>query len=193
MKAATARRPREGPEKPDRAGVMLSAWTDPDDIRPDARREPRRVTGYRTYCPLRRMRAGANSGITDKHVMAADRLREAVDLASMGYTAERPMLFVSLPPQPRAGMSGADMARNAARRDVARALRPFTAGQWLLLTAIVLGNESLHAWCRRMSEQTDRRYDAAVEKGRLLAILDVLGQYYDTEIRDDLDHGRRLT
>lgn len=183
--------PRAGPVKPDRPDVMAADWTDPDDIKPNASHVPRRISGWRTYCPLRRMMVNRQSGVTAAHVMAADRLRESFDLARLGYTADRPLLFVSLPPQPRAGLTGADRARCAAFRDRDRALRLFSPSQLRLLEAVVVRNVSLHAWCRDQSTRS-ARFDAAVEKGRLLAILEVLAVYYQGEIREDLDHGRRL-
>ena len=179
-------------DRPDRHGVMRGEWVDPDDIRPSARRTARTIAGWRTYCPLRRMRGGNNSGISEAHIIAADMLREAADVATLGYSSERPMLFVSLTAQPRTGMTKADMARNTATRDLLRALRPFTRPQRYLLTAVILQNETLNAWCRRMNEDSEIRFDPAVEKGKLIAVLDVLAKFYDGEIRDDRMNGRRI-
>lgn len=150
------------------------------------------VSGWRGYCPIRKMRGNPANQITEKHVHAADMLREAADVTLMGFSGERPMLYVAMTAQPRAGMSKADMARNKARRDLVRALRPFTIEQRELLAAVILSNESLNSWCRRKTEQTGARYDPLSEKHRLLLILEMLASHFHAEIEDDQRNGRRL-
>jgi hypothetical protein len=167
--------------------AMVARWRDPDDIMPDARRVPREITGYRTFCPLRKMSGDVRSGITAAHIMAADKLREVVDVATMGYSSERPMIFVAMAAQPRFGMSGADIARVAAMRSMARVLRIFPANQLAMLEMIVLRNVNLRAWTLAHDNA-----NPAVEKGRLLGMLDRLVQHFEVEIKDELREGRRL-
>jgi hypothetical protein len=165
---------------------MRAAWRDPDDIKPDARRVPREITGYRTFCPLRKMSGDARSGITAKHIMAADKLRELVDVGTLGYSAERPMIFIPAYPMPRAGMGGAAVAQVAALRGMARCLRIFPTDQLRMLEMIVMRNVTLRAWTLAVDG------NQAVEKGRLLSILDRLAYHFETDIEDDLREGRRL-
>ena len=150
------------------------------------------VSGWRGYCPIRKMRGNPANQITEAHVHAADMLREAADLAWLGYSGERPMLYVAMTAQPRAGMSKADMARNKALRDLGRAIRIFTREQRELIASVILRNESLNSWCRRKTEETGARYDPLAEKHRLLLILDMLAAHFDSEIEDDQRNGRRL-
>jgi hypothetical protein len=166
---------------------MRSSWRDPDDIMPDARRVPREITAWRRFCPLRKMSGDPRSGITAAHIMAADKLREVVDVATLGYSSERPMIFAAMAAQPRFGMSGADIARVAAMRSMTRVLRIFPPGQLVMLEMIVLRNVNLRAWTLAHDNA-----NPAVEKGRLLGILDRLAQHFDAEIEDDISRGRRL-
>jgi hypothetical protein len=177
------------------ARAMRSEWVDPDDIKPTAARVARRIVGVRAFCPLRRMMPITGSGITDSHVMAADKLREAVDVAALGFTAGRAELVLvglSASPQPRAGPSQAEIARAQAARVVERALKSFTDGQRAMINAVILRNLSLRAWVALRAEETGIRFDPNVEKGRLLAILDILAQHFETEIDDEVSRGSRL-
>jgi hypothetical protein len=67
--------------------VVRSTWTDPDDMRPNAR-HAREIAGYRRYCPLRRCLAqhGDRSSFTGEHIQAADRLRACFDGARLGFS-----------------------------------------------------------------------------------------------------------
>jgi len=167
--------------------AMRASWRDPDDIKPDARRVPRDITWFRSFCPLRKMSGDPRSGITAAHIMAADKLREVVDVATMGYSSERPMIFVAMAAQPRFGMSGADIARVKAMRSMARVLRIFPPNQLAMLEMIVLRNVNLKTWTLAHDNA-----NPAVEKGRLLSILDRLAQHFEAEIEDDIARGRRL-
>ena len=167
---------------------MRASWRDPDDIMPDASRVPREITGWRTFCPLRKMSGDHRSGITAAHIMAADKLREVFDLATLGYSSERPMIFVAMAAQPRFGMSEADIARTAAMRSMNRVLRIFPPSQLAMLEMIVLRNVNLRAWTLAHDNA-----NAAVEKGKLLSILDRLAQHFEAEIKTELREGRRLT
>ena len=167
---------------------MRSEWRDPDDVTPGARRTPRMVAGWRSYDPLRRMLVHPSSGITADHIMAADIVREAVDLAALGYSGDRPLIYVAQSAAPRWGMTKADVARLAADRVVRRVLRIFPASQLMMLEAIVLRNMTLRDWVKTRPPLTN----PAVEKGRLLSILDQLVQHFISEIEDDVVSGRRL-
>jgi hypothetical protein len=122
-------------------------------------------------------------------------LREAVDLAALGYTAGRAELILiglATSPQPRAGPSEAELARSQAARVVDRALRGFTNTQRAMITAVILRNLSLRAWVAMRIADTGLRFDPNVEKGRLLGILDQLAAHFDTEIEEQLARGQRL-
>ena len=179
--------------RPGLGRVMRAEWNDPDDIRPDARRTPRSVSGFRAYCPLRRMAAIRGSAVTSAHIMAADKLREQADLARLGYSAVREMIFVQMAAGPRSGPSPGQRAQAAAARDLARALARFTAAQCEMLAAIILANQSIKAWTEQLGRRPGaRRVDPSVETGRLLAILDILAAHYEADVADELHRGRRL-
>ena len=167
---------------------MRAEWTDPDDIKPNASKTPRRIHGWRRYCPLRRMSGHPASGISDRHVMAADKLREQFDLATMGFSTERTMVFIARCATPRWGMGPGDVARMRAFRDVTRVARMFSPPQLSMLDAILFRNMSLREW----SKGAVPPLRAATEKRKLMIILDRLVAYYDTELKDDLENGRRL-
>jgi hypothetical protein len=166
---------------------MRAEWRDPEDTSPDARKSARIIQGYRRFCPLRRMLANTASGITEQHVMAADKLRELADLATLGYTGPRLLLFVLHSAGPVTGLGPAALARNAAWRALRRAMRLFSPTQLAMLDAIVLGNQTLRAWTLARGEGAHPN----VEKGRLLAILDTLAHHFETELANDIAAGRR--
>jgi hypothetical protein len=168
--------------------AMRAEWVDPSDIKPNASRVPRKIRGWRTYCPLRRMSGHPASGITDRHIMAADRLREAVDLATLGYSSERPLIHVAQYPLPRWGMSRSAVEQMRAVRDIARVGWIFGPAALALIDAVLLRNMSLREWTQRF----DPPLHPAGEKRKLLAVLDRLVEHYDTEIKDDMAHDRRL-
>ena len=167
---------------------MRGSWRDPDDTRPDAKRTPRSITGWRAFCPLRRMLLHPNSGVTAAHIMAADHLREQADLATLGYSGPRPMIFVAQSHLPRTGMGPAALAMTRAQRVVRRVVQLFTPGELLLLQTVVLGNVSVREWTKHQDPPSSQ----PVEKRRLLVILDQLAEHFDAEIEDDLARGRRL-
>ena len=170
------------------AALMAGEWRDPSDTTPDARRVPRSVSGWRTYCPLRKMSGHPASGIAAGHIAAADMLREQVDLAMLGYSTVRPLIYVAQFSQPRWGLSRAEVEQMAALRSVRRAIKLFSLAELLMLESIVLRNMTLRQWVQACVPPSS----SAIEKRRLLSILDRLAEHYDSEIQDDLARGRRL-
>lgn len=168
---------------------MRASWTDPDDVRPDAKRAPRAITGWRSFDPLRRMLVHANSGISHAHIMAADRLREQVDLATLGYSANRPLIYIAHYHLPRAGMGPAALAQVRAMRAVLRVIKLYTHTELLVLEAIVLRNQSIRAWIATLPIKVD----PATVKRCLLYVLDELADHFEAEVAEDLARGRRLT
>lgn len=146
------------------------------------------ITGWRSGDPLRRMLVHPRSGITAAHIAAADMLREQVDLATMGYSSARPLIFIASVPLPRFGLSPAALAMVRACRVVARVVKLFSRSELHLLQAVVLANVTLHAWTAHF----DPPASPAVEKRKLLGILDKLVAHFDAEVQDDLARGRRL-
>ena len=170
------------------AHAMKGVWRDPDDVTPGARRTPREVTGFRTFCPLRRMLVHRNSGITAEMIMAADKLRELVDVVTWGYSAERPLIYVALNAQPRFGLGPAAQAEMAAVRIVRRALALFDATELAVLEAIVLRNQSIRGWLDSLAEPPS----PLLVKQCLLSILERLAQHFAADVDDELARGRRL-
>jgi hypothetical protein len=167
---------------------MPATWRDPDDTAPTARRTPREIAGWRRYDALRRMFGDPRSGITAQHIMAADTLRELVDLATLGYAADRPLIYVAQNAQPRFGMGPAALAQVKAARAVKRVTALFPPLQLAMIQAIILRNVSVRAWTTALPPPASQ----AVEKGKLLAILEILVQHFAVEVEDDLARGRRL-
>jgi len=148
-------------------------------MRPNAR-EAREITFFRRYCPLRRMQAqhGTRSQITERHIIAADWLRQIADLTRFGLSPLRdnaPVLSIAY--GPRAGPSAAALLSSIASREFRRTILRFTIGQRLMLTAVVLLNQSVNAWCEENHIVTPQ-----IEMGRLLAILDLLAEHCAAEI-----------
>jgi hypothetical protein len=167
---------------------MAASWVDPADLTPDARKVPRTVHGWRTYCPLRRMLGHPNSGIEPGHILAADMLREQVDLVLLGFAAARPLIYVAQSALPRWGLGPAAMAQMRAVRSVRRVVLLFSAPQLVMIEAIILRNTTLRQWAMTR----DPASPVKLEKQRLLIVLERLALHYDGEVADDLAKGRRL-
>jgi hypothetical protein len=167
--------------------VMRSAWRDPDDIKPNASHRPREITGYRTFCPLRRMMAHRGSQIDERMVLAADMLRGQVDIAVIGKGA-RSMEGLRQGFGPVTGPPGSALAQVQALTQARRALARLAPATRTLVAEVVLFNRAIHAWCHL----TDPVRDAKVEMGRLLGALEVLVDHYAAEIDDALARGRML-
>ena len=169
-------------------GVMKDTWRDPDDIKPNATHRAREVTGYRTFCPLRRMSAHKGSQIEPRHILAADLLRAQVDIATIGKGARSMDALsrqgfgpVTFPPRTA-------LERVWAMTQARRALARLAPSARVLVAEVVLMNRAVHAWCRQVTPPRD----AKVEMGRLLAALDVLVDHYAAEIDEALARGKML-
>ncbi len=167
---------------------MRASWRDPDDVVPDARRKPREIAGWRTGCSLRRMMGHPASGITVAHIMAADKLRELVDVARLGFSGERPLIYVQQATQPRWGLGPAAVKQMQAYRAVRRIAEIFPERQLAMLDMVVLRNATLRSWAMAHEPPLTQ----AVEKGRLLGVLDRLVLHFGREVEDDLARGKRL-
>jgi hypothetical protein len=167
---------------------MPSVWRDPTDLTPDARRQPRSITGWRGYDPLRKMAGHPRSGVTSAHILAADMLRERVDIATMGFSGARPLIYVAMSAQPRWGMGPAAVARTRAARSVARVIRLFAPSQLAMIDVVILGNRTLRHWSLTRDPPSPFRR----EKQRLILILDRLAEHFDGEVQNDVASGRRL-
>lgn len=173
--------------------LQRSSWRDPDDTSPTAARTARQVTGYRTFCPLRKMCNGRGSQVTEQHIYAADQLRRSADVAAIGFSAERDgMPVTSLVYGPKPGPSKAAHAQTAAWRDFRRATKIFTPDQMQMIFGIILSNWSIQHWCEAESDRTGRRLNPQVEMGKLLGILECLVGYYRTDIDQELANGKIL-
>jgi hypothetical protein len=170
----------EGP-----SAVMKSAWRDPDDLRVNAR-AAREITGHRAYCPLRwtLKRFGSESRITERHIAAADRLRQAVDLVVTGRGG------VSWPTGILAGMlqgirdlpSATARANIRAVGEVRRAMRLYSQGERELVTHVVLLNHAVSNWVEFCRRDRGIVVTAQTEMSRLVGCLDRLEEHYASEI-----------
>ena len=167
---------------------MAASWTDPADLTPDARRVPRTVSAWRSYDPLRRMLGHPRSGIEPMHILAADMLREQVDLALLGFSATRPLIYVQQFSQPRWGLGPDAVKQMRAVRSLRRVALLYQPPQLLMIEAIILRNTTLRQWSMSRVPASPVK----IEKQRLMVVLDRLATHYDGEIMDDLAKGRRL-
>jgi hypothetical protein len=166
--------------------IEQTRWRDPDDIRPNASRKPRQITGYRQFCPLRRMAALPNGRVTDLQIAAADQLRSAYDLATIGLSTSPDAIVSRAAPGPRFGPSSHAIEQAAAERDVRRAFERIPVPLRPVARAVILANRSLQGWC---ADESARRalavpLDPKVELGRLLSVLDLLVAHYDLDVAD---------
>lgn len=170
--------------------VVETDWADPDDDRPN-QRMARRVRGWRTFCPLRKLHGTYRSYVTAEHIVAADLLRGAFDLASMGlsqmpiWLSEGVNLITHR--QPSFGPPASAMAQTHACRVFDRAMRDFILPeQQRMIGAIILSNIDMPTWCKMKAERLDLDVvpNAQVETGRLLAILERLAEHFDSDIRE---------
>jgi hypothetical protein len=165
--------------------AMRATWRDPDDITPGARRTPKEISGWRRYDPLRKMLVHPNSGITVDHIMAADKLRELVDVATLGFSVDRSLVFITQAYLPRAGMGPGAIAQVQAMRAVARVIILFPGRQLAVIQAVILRNQTISACAQARGEAR------AAIKRRLLAILERLVQHFQGEIEDEIAKGHR--
>ena len=168
-------------------GVMKGTWRDPDDVKPNASHRAREISGYRTFCPLRRMMAHKGSAIEQRHVLAADLLRAQVDIAVIGKGGRSMELtrqgYGPIAGPPRSALDGV-WALTQAQRALAR-LGPATR---LLVAEVVLFNKTIYAWSHAIAPARDPK----IEMGKLLGGLDMLADHYATEIDEALSRGHML-
>jgi hypothetical protein len=175
-------------------GVMKSSWRDPSDTSPTAARTATEVSGWRSWDPLRKMLQQPSSSITPEHVHAADRFREEADLARLGFAPQNryDVPINELAHGPKAGPSPAAIRQAKASISFSRACSRLTVDLQRMAKTIILGNCTVSAGCREESERLGRRVDPQRELGRLLCCLDLLAEYYGTEIERDLASGNVL-
>jgi hypothetical protein len=170
--------------------VMSAEWFDPDDLRPNSARHQRRLKGWRAFCSLRRIQMAGGGLISDRHIMAADKLRERADIALLGFTGAN---GGGVGPGPRSGPSMAAMAQVLAGEDIRRALRPFSRGQRDMLVYVVLLNHSIASWCEHdREEDAPAGENVKIALGRLVALLDILVEHYRLDVDADIRAGERL-
>lgn len=169
--------------------MVKTTWRDPDDTKPDASRRPREITGWRTYCPLRRMMTIAGTSITTEHILAADRLRQAADAVCFGYSGPRELVTIqALTYGPKSGPGQAALRSVQAWPVYRRAMKLFCPLQRQMIASILLANQTVNKWTTTRRE-LGLPVSAAVEMGKLIAILDVLTEHFATEVEQDLQHG----
>jgi hypothetical protein len=171
--------------------LQRSSWRDPEDTSPTAARTARQVTAWRTFCSLRKMRG--HSSVTDMHIHAADQLRLSADAAGIGFSGEKDDLPVtSIIYGPRSGPPKRDEESLKAWRDFRRAIKPFGQYQLRMLEWVILRNYSLPRWTELEEQRFGEKLNPKVQMGMLLGILEVLLEYYRTEIEQGLATGKIL-
>ena len=180
------REARTGPR-----ALMRSEWTDPDDIRPNGARVAKRVPGMRVYDPIIVM--WVNGTATGHHVHAANKLRELVDAARLlGFTGGWLEVFGGAAPGPLHGQKPSQVACAIASRRLAKLWPRFDDLQWRRLNFVVLECRTISAWVRFREERTGERCNREYEQLQLLKALEDIWLYFETELSQELDAGRRL-
>ena len=175
-----------------RTAVQRYRWRDPDDTNP-LTRSAREIDGWRQYCPLRAAIRRNSVSLTERHVFAADRLRQACDLAAIGASGPRELLPVTaIAYGPRGGPGHAALSQTRAWREFIRVMTLFDAEQRRLVTTIVRLNSSVTAWCAARRVLTGRAMSPTAEMQRLVACLNLLADHFAAEIDEDIDKGRLL-
>jgi len=176
--------------------VMRGSWRDPDDVTPNASKYAREISGWRTFDPLRKMVAQQGSQVTTQHIAACDILREAADVAALGYTGLGQLDGAPVTDArygPKTGPANRSVAQIRALAVYQRAMRLFICpGQLRLIHAVILGNSTLQRWCIAEGERLGVTIRPAVEMGRLLSILDMLAAHFGTDIKEAVDRGDLL-
>jgi hypothetical protein len=172
--------------------VMPSVWSDPADLTPGTARVARVISGHRHFDPLRwcQARHGDRSAITTKHILAADHLRKLADAVRYGFSGGRnPYLYVDTLHLPQLGPNLAAQRQARCWKPFVRAMRLFSSWQRRLLTAVVLLNQSVAAFCEQCAAEGKRPL-ARTAMGQLVQCLDLLAEHFDREISEDLNRGR---
>lgn len=176
--------------------VMRATWRDPEDTRPNAARNPREVKGHRAFDPLRwsRRRHGDASSFSDLHIFAADRLRLVADMARLGGLPGTVWAGAATPTQPSrygpsTGFSEGAKAMAKAHTEYHRVMSILSPHEYAVVVGVVLDNVSISEWTRH---RISMRFHTSpqIETRCLVAALDKLVEYYDTEIREDMALGR---
>jgi hypothetical protein len=130
------------------------------------------------------MQASGSRQITEDHIRAADLFRSDADIGRVGLRADeghegtRPSLA-----GPRSGPSESAISQAEAQERVRLICARFIDSHIAMLTAIVLANRSLHAWCADITERDGSPAVAATEMGKLVSILDILVDCYKSKIK----------
>jgi hypothetical protein len=167
---------------------MRSEWRDPTDMMPSAIRTVKTITGYHRFCPLRRCRwrHGRSSIVSEKHILAADRLRTLADAVAYGFTGKRDMwIYIQSNFRPVSGPNRAALKQVRACYEFHRVMKPFDAEQREALTAVVLLNMSVAAWCRELRSQ-ERPTNERRTRQALVVCLDMLAEHFASEIEEGL-------
>jgi hypothetical protein len=172
--------------------AMRGEWRDPGDVTPSATRTARTIKGWRRGDPLRacRQRHGEACGITERHILAADRLRSYADGAAIGFSGERD---VSLPVtriiyRPSAGPGPAALLQARCWRNFVRAMAIFTADQRQFVTFILLLNRPPAQWVMER-RAVGLSCNPGWAMGQLIALLDQLEAHLSSEIDADIASG----
>jgi hypothetical protein len=172
--------------------VMPAEWRDSTDTAPSAARTARTVRGHRSYDPLRRcfQRHGEHCGITERHILAADRLRAFADGAAIGFSVPRDLTMpvTQILYRPATGPTKAAERQAKCWRHFVRTRAIFTADQRQLLTHTLLMNGSVASWCKRQHD-SGQHASAHQVMGQLVALLDLLEKYFSSEIDAELERG----
>jgi hypothetical protein len=171
---------------------MRSEWRDPDDLTPSASRTARMIRGWRSGDPLRacRQRHGNACGITERHILAADRLRYYADGAAIGFSSERNLSLpvIRIVYRPSTGPGPVALRQARCWRNFVRAMAFFTLEQRQFITFVLLLNRPPAQWVKE-------RRAAGVScnpgwvMGQRIALLDQLEAHLSSEIDTDIVRG----
>jgi hypothetical protein len=172
--------------------VMCSEWRDPSDVTPSATRTARTIRGWRTGDPLRacRQRHGDACGISERHILAADRLRSYADGAAIGFSSERDLWqpVTRIIYQPSTGPGPVALRQARCWRNFVRAMAIFTVGQRQFITFVLLLNRAPAQWVKER-RAAGVSCNPGWAMGQLIALLDQLEAHLSSEIDADIACG----
>jgi hypothetical protein len=172
--------------------AMRGEWHDPSDVTPSAARTARTIKGWRSGDPLRacRQRHGDACGITERHILAADRLRSYADGAAIGFSKERDLSLpvTSIVYRPTTGPGPAALRQARCWRNFVCATAIFTAEQRQFLTFVLLLNRPPAQWVNER-RAAGLSCNPGWAMGQLIACLDQLEAHLSSEIDADISRG----
>jgi len=159
--------------------AIRAEWVDPEDM-DRSKRTPRKVSGYRRTDALVGLQKRSDGKITQKHLDAADKLRDAYQIGVEGARPGQGRSFAQ--DAVMTGFAAGDYMKHDDRlgalqryKLALRAVGPSLAG---ILVHVVLLNRDLAAWAKERKSLSGRELTSHDCRGYLIAGLDALVDHF---------------